>query len=168
MTGGPSLLRVNSGVAPSMADNGNSSLFAMDGDQTSLEDKVFCLSNFTTDGANCTGSKYFGKPVFLSSKLLSVRSICEHNSGELPGGVATKPSDDQVGTHLRMGREECLSVRISLQKNVHACKGGRKLAYIPSAPQIHSHPSLDTWCCYPICQHKSCWAPPNPTALPFS
>ena len=68
MAGGPSLLWVNSGVAPSMADNENSSLFARDGDQMNLEDKVLAVK-LPTDGANCTGSKYSGKPVFLSSKL---------------------------------------------------------------------------------------------------
>ena len=73
MAGGPSLLRVYSEVAPSMADNGNLSLFAMDGDQPSLKAKVLFVK-LPTDGANCTGSKYSGKPVFLSSKFLSVRS----------------------------------------------------------------------------------------------
>ena len=82
-----------------MADNGNSSLFAMDGDQMNLEDKVLSV-NFPTDGANCTGSKYSGEPVFLSSKLRFCPITCEHNSGELPGGVwPENPSDDQVRTH---------------------------------------------------------------------
>ncbi|GMP27050.1 hypothetical protein CsSME_00003223 [Camellia sinensis var. sinensis] len=44
---------------------------------------------------------------------------------------------------------------------------GRRPAYIPSAPQIYSHSSLDMWCCYPIRQHKSCCTLPNPTASPL-
>ena len=59
-----------------MADNGNSSLFAMDGDQMNLEDKVLSVK-LPTDGANCTGSKYSGKPVFLSSELRRCPITCE-------------------------------------------------------------------------------------------
>ena len=59
-----------------MADNGNSSLFAMDGDQMNLEDKVLSVK-LPTDGANCTGSKYSGKPVFLSSELRRCPISCE-------------------------------------------------------------------------------------------
>ena len=40
MAGCPSLRLPDSGVTPSMVDNGISSLFAMDGDQMSLKDKV--------------------------------------------------------------------------------------------------------------------------------
>ena len=71
-----SLHQVYSGVAPSMADNGNSSFFAMDGDQMSLEDKVLSVK-FPTDGANCTGSEYSGKPVFLSTELRQCPITCE-------------------------------------------------------------------------------------------
>ena len=65
----PSLRLADSGVTPSMADNGISSLFAMEGDQMSLEDKVLSIK-LLTDGANCTGSKYSAEPVLLSTKLL--------------------------------------------------------------------------------------------------
>ncbi|KAF5940669.1 hypothetical protein HYC85_021836 [Camellia sinensis] len=59
-----------------MADNGNSSLFAMDSDRMNLEDKVLSVK-FPTDGANCTGSKYSGKPVLLSSELRLCPITCE-------------------------------------------------------------------------------------------
>ncbi|GMP46034.1 hypothetical protein CsSME_00014345 [Camellia sinensis var. sinensis] len=52
--GSPSLRLADFGVTPSMADNGISSLFAMEGDQMSLEDKVI---------------KYSITPVPFSSKL---------------------------------------------------------------------------------------------------
>ncbi|GMP58124.1 hypothetical protein CsSME_00021910 [Camellia sinensis var. sinensis] len=45
MVGSLSLRLADSGVTPSMADNGISSLFAMKGDQMSLKDKV-CLQKF--------------------------------------------------------------------------------------------------------------------------
>ncbi|GMQ09851.1 hypothetical protein CsSME_00053091 [Camellia sinensis var. sinensis] len=45
--------------------------------------------------------------------------------------------------------------------------GGCRPAYIPSASQMYFHSSLDTWCCYPIRQHKSCCTLPNPTANPL-
>ncbi|GMP97758.1 hypothetical protein CsSME_00045894 [Camellia sinensis var. sinensis] len=66
--GSPSLRLADSGVTPLMADNGISSLFAMEGNQMSFEDKVFYIK-FPTDGANCTGSKYSAVLVLLSSKL---------------------------------------------------------------------------------------------------
>ncbi|GMQ03743.1 hypothetical protein CsSME_00049423 [Camellia sinensis var. sinensis] len=67
--GSPSLRLANSGVTPSMVDNGISSLFAMEGDQMSLEDKVLSIK-LPTGGANYTRSKYSAEPVLLSSKLL--------------------------------------------------------------------------------------------------
>ena len=68
-TGSLSLRLADSKVTPSMADNGISSLFAIEGDQMSLEDKVLSIK-FPIDDANCTGSKYSAVPVLLSSKLL--------------------------------------------------------------------------------------------------
>ncbi|GMP85032.1 hypothetical protein CsSME_00038344 [Camellia sinensis var. sinensis] len=44
--GSPSLRLADSGVTPSMADNGVSSLFAMGGDQVSSEDKVLSAKIF--------------------------------------------------------------------------------------------------------------------------
>ena len=84
-----------------MADNEISSLFAMNGDQMSLEDIVLSI-NSPTDGANCMGSKYSGKPALLSSKLRFCPITCMHNSSELPGGVwPENPSDDQVRTYTQ-------------------------------------------------------------------
>ena len=66
--GSPSLRLADSGVTPLMADNGISSLFAMEGDQMSLEDKVLSIK-VPTDGANCTGKRYSLLSVLLLSKL---------------------------------------------------------------------------------------------------
>ena len=93
MAGGPSLFRVNFGVAPSMADNGNSSLFAMDGDQLNLEDKVLSVK-LPTDGASCSWSKYTGKPVFLSFELRFCPITCEQETVSYPAvcGRKTPPT----------------------------------------------------------------------------
>ncbi|KAF5949475.1 hypothetical protein HYC85_011468 [Camellia sinensis] len=73
MEGCPSLLLPDFGVTPSTADSGISSLFAMDGDQMSLEDKVlsamFPQTAPIVRGANIQASPHS----FLPSSCLSDR-----------------------------------------------------------------------------------------------
>ncbi|GMP77489.1 hypothetical protein CsSME_00033755 [Camellia sinensis var. sinensis] len=102
-------------------------------------------------------SLVYGEQIFRQARTPFFRApfMSDHlraNNSELPGGVwPEKPSDDQVSTHLRIERERERErdVRVSAH-------GGRRHAYIPSAPHIYSQSSPDTWLRYPICQHKTC------------
>ena len=89
-----------------MADNGNSSLFAMDGDQMNLEDKVLSVR---ISHRRC---QLYGEQIFRQARTPFFRapSMSDHlraSNGELPGGVwPEKPSDGQVSTHLKRSREK--------------------------------------------------------------
>ena len=63
-------------------------------------------------------------------------------------------------------RERVFECKDFLQRCSCLAYGGRRHAYIPSEPHIHSQSSPDTWLCYPICQHKPCRSSPNLNCLP--
>ncbi|KAF5959471.1 hypothetical protein HYC85_000680 [Camellia sinensis] len=132
MAGCLSLRLPDSGVTLSMADNKISSLFAMDGDQMSLEDMVLSVK-VPINGANCTRSKYSGKPVLISSKLLPVRSIYEHNGGELPGDLSVKIEDSIMGdsaSYIHMVQhliEKCLTFNMTKEECMEALSKHAKI-----------------------------------------
>ncbi|GMP37222.1 hypothetical protein CsSME_00009008 [Camellia sinensis var. sinensis] len=140
----------------------------MDCDQTSLEDKVLSENSFPTDGANCTGSKYSGKPVLLSSELRRCPITCEQVTVSYPA-VCGRKNPPTVKLAHTLGwierRERVFECKNSLQRCSCVAYGGRRHAYIPSEPHTHSQSSPDTWLCYPICQHKPCHLSPNLNCL---
>ncbi|GMP72271.1 hypothetical protein CsSME_00030367 [Camellia sinensis var. sinensis] len=66
--GSPSLRLADSGVTSSMADNGISSLFAMEGDQMSLEDKVVSAKDSHRQ------RQLYGKEIFVAVRTSCVQA----------------------------------------------------------------------------------------------
>ena len=119
-----------------MADNGNSSLFAMDGDQMNLEDKVLSVK-IPTDGANCAGSKYSGKPVLLSSKLRLCPISCAQRMVSYPA-VCGRKNPPTIKLAHTLGQIErrggCVSVRIPNKRVRGSRMGGADMLIYPLRP----------------------------------
>ena len=122
-----------------------------------------------TDGANCTGSKYSGVPVFLSSELRRRPITCEPTRVSYPAVCGRKNPPTVKLAHTLGGiesRERVFVCKDFLQRGSCVAYGGLRHAYISSEPHIHSLSAPDALLFYPICQHKPCLSSPALYCLP--